>query len=226
MSIFAVRGASVLRSGGVRVHLPDVEVAEGERVALTGPNGAGKTTLLRVLAGLERAEGTFESRAAPDDVAFVPARPYLVRGDVLSNVALPLRLRGVAREERERRAREALARFDADHLADRDRREISEGQAQRVALARAFVTGPRVLLLDEPLASLDEDAASRLAAEVAAHGEMTVVSAAPSDGDLAPALCGRVVEFPSSRRRPSARNREDLRAARRSDGEASQGGRA
>lgn len=199
MSLFALRGASVLR-GEVRVRLPDLEVAEGERVALTGPNGAGKTTLLRLLAGLETSDGTVETRVGADEVAFVPARPYLVRGDVLTNVALPLRIRGVRRDERERKAGDALRRMGAEDLAGRDRRELSEGQAQRVALARALVTEPRVLLLDEPLGSLDEEGASRLAAEVAARRELTVVSAGPSVEDLCGALCGRVVAFPSSRK--------------------------
>ena len=199
MTLFSLRGASALR-GDVRVTLPDLEIEAGERVALTGPNGAGKTTMLRVLAGLEAADGVVRLGVPSGDVAFVASRPYLVRGDVLRNVALPLRLRGVERAERERRARDALATFGGSDLALRDRREISEGEAQRVALARAIVTSPRVLLLDEPLGSLDEDAAARLAAEVGSRRDLTVVSAAPGENDLCPVLCARTVAFPAARR--------------------------
>jgi molybdate transport system ATP-binding protein len=148
-----------------------LQAGEGETVAILGPNGAGKTTLLRALAGLIALDrGRFElDGVLLDDGArvFVPPerRPigvvfqdYLLfpHLSVLENVAFGLRSRGGDR----RAARgSAVAALERVGLADRGPvkpRELSGGQAQRVALARAMATEPRLLLLDEPLAALDQ----------------------------------------------------------------------
>ena len=146
---------------------------EGETVAILGPNGAGKTTLLRALAGLvpiDRGRITLND-VVLDDAAdcFVPPerRPigvvfqdYLLfpHLSVVENVAFGLRSRGTARSAARHTASEALARVGLADRADAKPRELSGGQAQRVALARAVATEPRLLLLDEPLAALDQTA--------------------------------------------------------------------
>jgi NitT/TauT family transport system ATP-binding protein len=138
----------------------DLAVAAGSFVALLGPSGCGKSTLLRLVAGLDRPErGTVErSGAAPGgDVAMVFQDAHLLPWrDVLANVALPLELLGQPRAEARRKAEAALAQVG---LADALRRHpagLSGGMRMRVSLARALVTEPRLLLLDEPFAALDE----------------------------------------------------------------------
>jgi molybdate transport system ATP-binding protein len=148
-----------------------VEIAASEVVAVLGPNGSGKSTTLRLLAGLSAlASGEIvldgEVLDRPGSGTFVPAerRPvsvvfqdYLLfpHLSALENVAFGLRSRGVGTAEARVRAREWLERFGlGDKAADKPRR-LSGGQAQRVALARSLAPGPRLLLLDEPLAALD-----------------------------------------------------------------------
>ncbi len=182
-SLVSVTGASVRRGASV-VALPDLEVAAGARIAVVGRNGAGKTTLLRAVAGLEEVEVRIERSAPLPAFAYVAARPFLVAGDVLFNVTLPLRAAGVPRSRHVTLAMAALDRLGASDLAHRDRRALSDGQMQRVALARALVASPRVLLLDEPFASLDEAGRTLLAGILVAAQDMAVVAAAPSEGDL------------------------------------------
>jgi molybdate transport system ATP-binding protein len=149
----------------------DVTVAAepGEVLAVLGPNGAGKSTLLGVLAGLIQASGGYV-RLGDADVTDVPPHrrgvgllaqqallfPHLT---ALANVAFGPRAQGVPRREAEARACELLAAVDAEALAARRPSQMSGGQQQRVALARALAPGPGLLLLDEPLAALDVDAA-------------------------------------------------------------------
>jgi thiamine transport system ATP-binding protein len=149
-----------------------LEVAEGEVVALLGPSGSGKSTLLRVIAGLQRADsgrvliaGEDATRVPPhrrgigvvfQDQALFPHR------DVRGNVAFGLRMQDAPREAIDRRVGELL---DLVGLAGFDRRSLatlSGGERQRVALARALAPEPRVLLLDEPLGSLDRRLRDRL----------------------------------------------------------------
>jgi molybdate transport system ATP-binding protein len=153
----------------------DVEVAagEGETVGILGPNGAGKTTLLRALSGLlpiDRGHVTLDGTVLDNgDGVFVPPerRPigvvfqdYLLfpHLSALENVAFGLRSRGTKRAAARRDALAALERVGLAHAGAVKPRELSGGQAQRVALVRALATEPRLLLLDEPLAALDQSA--------------------------------------------------------------------
>ncbi|MFD5028073.1 ABC transporter permease [Streptomyces sp. NPDC058373] len=144
----------------------------GTTVAVVGPNGAGKTTLLRALLGLTpraRAEVLLGGRDVTRlpthrrQVAWVPQDgalfPHL---SALANTAYGLRARGVPRAEARRQAREWLVRLGVGELADRRPAQLSGGQAQRVALARALAARPRLLLLDEPLAALDQTTRARV----------------------------------------------------------------
>ena len=142
-----------------------LDIKEGEFFAMLGPSGSGKTTCLRLIAGFEQPdEGHIEifgetAEGVPpykrnvntvfQDYALFP---HMTVGE---NVAYGLRIKGVARADREAKAREALAMVKLAKYEGRRPSQLSGGQRQRVALARALVNGPKVLLLDEPLGALD-----------------------------------------------------------------------
>lgn len=137
----------------------DLTIGGGEFVALIGPSGCGKSTLLRIIAGLEPPTGGTISRATrtTSDIAYVFQDAHLLPWRrVITNVSLPLELTGVARQERERVARDMLAQVGLAGFDNRYPAQLSGGQRMRVSLARAMVTNPRLLLLDEPFAALDE----------------------------------------------------------------------
>ncbi|MGI8806901.1 MAG: ABC transporter ATP-binding protein [Acidimicrobiales bacterium] len=150
----------------------DIEAAAGETLAILGPSGCGKTTLLRAVAGLESLdEGTVffgdddvtQRAPARRDVAMVfQNHALLPHLSVAENIAFGLRTRRLGREEVQDRLSAAAALSDCDHLLERWPAQLSGGERQRVALARAVARQPAVLLLDEPLASLDVQLRSRL----------------------------------------------------------------
>jgi ABC-type nitrate/sulfonate/bicarbonate transport system ATPase subunit len=142
-------------------------------VAIVGPNGSGKSTLLRVISGLLAPEqGSVLVFGRPvlsvdPGVGLVFQEPRLLPWrDVLANVAFPLELAGVDRDEREERARDVLALTGIDEFTAALPSQLSGGMAQRAALARALVTDPAVLLLDEPFSALDALTRERLDAEL------------------------------------------------------------
>ena len=157
--------------------LERLEIERGRITAVIGPSGAGKSTLLRVLGLLERADSGeivmdgvqvgSETSPASVGVTVVFQEPTLLRGTVGYNVGYGLAARGVGGPERRRRVTEALELVGLADRVDSVATKLSGGEAQRVALARALVTEPSVLLLDEPLASLDEPLRRRLSAEFA-----------------------------------------------------------
>ncbi|MBZ4322306.1 ABC transporter permease [Streptomyces huiliensis] len=146
-----------------------LDVPPGTTVAVVGPNGAGKTTLLRALLGLTRRAEARPLRLGGEDLSGAPAHrrriawvpqdgalfPHLT---ALANTAYGLRAQGVPRAEARREARARLEELGIGRLAHRRPHELSGGQAQRVALARALAARPRLLLMDEPLAALDQSA--------------------------------------------------------------------
>jgi NitT/TauT family transport system ATP-binding protein len=133
-----------------------LQIEPGEFVAILGPSGCGKSTLLRIVAGLETpSSGTVEV----DDgkVAYVFQDAHLLPWrNVLRNAALPLELMGVDRASRLETAGKSLAQVGLSDAAARYPMQLSGGMKMRVSLARALVTEPRILLLDEPFAALDE----------------------------------------------------------------------
>ena len=146
-----------------RLDLPELEVRQGEFLALLGPTGAGKSTLLRLLHFLDAPEdgrvlvdGEPVPFPAPIEVrrsiGMIFQRPLMLSGSVRENIGFGLKVRG---DLDPRRVDEMLERFHLTHLARREANQISGGEMQRLALARALVCRPRLLLLDEPAASLD-----------------------------------------------------------------------
>ncbi|BBK36913.1 polyamine-transporting ATPase [Allostella sp. ATCC 35155] len=153
-----------------------LDVAAGEFVALLGPSGSGKTTILMAIAGFEYpTSGRVE--IGGEDVTWAPANkrnlgmvfqrytlfPHM---SVAENIAFPLKMRGIGRVERERRALAALETVRLAGYGERRTNQLSGGQQQRIALARAIVYQPRVLLMDEPLSALDKNLREEMQLEI------------------------------------------------------------
>ena len=182
----------------------DLELAEGDRLAVLGPSGSGKSTLLRVIAGLQRPDAG-RVLLAGSDVTGVPAHRRGVglmfqdgmlfpHRDVAGNVAFGLRMAGLAAEPRARRVVEVLGVVGLDGYERRSVATLSGGERQRVALARALAPDPALLLLDEPLGSLDRPLRERLLADLEALFERlgrTVITVTHDVGE-AFALADRV----------------------------------
>jgi NitT/TauT family transport system ATP-binding protein len=142
----------------------DLEVREGELLALLGPSGCGKSTALRIIAGLsEPTLGAVDWPAASAQakresrIGYVFQEPTLMPwASVFDNVALPLKLKGASAETTRTGVTAALARVGLEDFSGAYPRELSGGMRMRVSLARALVTEPQLLLMDEPFAALDE----------------------------------------------------------------------
>lgn len=134
--------------------------------AVTGPNGAGKSLLLRLIAGMiaPTAGSVHVDPACAGRVALVFQRPVLLRRSVRGNLLHALRAYGVARAARRDKVAELLAVGGLSALADRPARALSGGEQQRLAMIRAFAAQPKLLLLDEPTASLDPAASQAIEA--------------------------------------------------------------
>ena len=159
----------VVRYGGRQVLGPfSLDLAPGSSTALVGPSGCGKSTALRLLAGLEQpTEGVVRRAAGRGETAVVFQAPTLAPwATALDNVALPLRLAGIAPALADARAAEALARVGLSGSEYAKPAQLSGGMAMRVSIARALTTSPKLLLLDEPFAALDEITRRRLADDV------------------------------------------------------------
>jgi ABC-type sulfate/molybdate transport systems ATPase subunit len=159
------------RGPGFTLAIPALRIRGGRVTAILGPNGSGKTTLLRLIAGLDRpGEGAIRfgdgvsGRRPP--VGYVFQEQVFVRDSVRANLELGLRIRGVAAAERRQRAEQAAALVGVADLLDRPAARLSGGEGRRVSLARALCLRSPVVLLDEPLAGLDQRTYSRLLDEL------------------------------------------------------------
>lgn len=180
-AIVALNGLAVSKNDKTICSVSELTINEGERLAVVGPNGSGKSTLLRVLAGLESdLTGNFESEIPRRDVVYVHQTPFLFRGTVQQNVEYGLKARSVPRAARSDQAREWLTQVGIAELADRDVKNLSGGERRRAALARACVLRPKLLLLDEPLADLDEAGIEAVRLALAGLSESTIVIASPT----------------------------------------------
>ena len=154
----------------------DLDISQGEFLAIMGPSGCGKTTTLRMIAGLEEpSEGEIRlngkrinelkpwQRDTPLVWQNLALFPHL---NVVRNVEFGLKMRGVGGRERRERAMNWLERMGLEQYANRNIAQLSGGERQRVAIARALVTEPEILLLDEPLSALDAHLRVRMQSEI------------------------------------------------------------
>jgi len=150
----------------------DFALQDGECTLLCGPNGAGKTTLLRIIAGLEKPDqgsinyglGEMSWRRCKKNlqssIMYLHQQPYMFDASVRRNIAYALPS-GLSNKERNRRIDEALEWADLKALASAPATSLSGGESQRVALARAWLRAPLALLLDEPMANMDQESRLR-----------------------------------------------------------------
>lgn len=219
------------RGSGTVVALRDVDltIRQGEFVTISGPSGSGKSTCLNILgcldmptlgtfrlAGQKMAELPPERRATMrrDYIAFVLQSPNLIgRMTALQNVELPLIYRGIARDERRQRAKQALECVGLGSRTTHRPDELSGGQQQRVAIARAIVCNPRILIADEPTGALDTATSAGildLLFELNRIMRLTVVLVThdQSISERSPRLCifrdGRLVSDETRKRRAHA----------------------
>ncbi len=142
-------------------------LSAGQSIILSGDNGAGKTTLMKIIAGLEKPDQARIQYADKqhswsslrptliEKIVYLHQQPYLFNCSVEKNIEYGLRQSGMAVAERRKKVEEGLRWAGLSHLAQRNARVLSIGEKQRVALTRARVLNPRILLLDEPMASMD-----------------------------------------------------------------------
>ena len=174
--VLEVRGGAVSFGATAALAGVDLAVEAGETVAILGPSGGGKSTLLRAVAGLQPLDRG-QILWAGADLAGVPVHrrdfglmfqdhALFTHRDVAANVAFGLRMRGASPEARRARAAKMLELVGLGGFGPRSVATLSGGEAQRVALARALAPEPRLLMLDEPLGSLDRRHRDELAAEL------------------------------------------------------------
>jgi putative spermidine/putrescine transport system ATP-binding protein len=195
----------------VAVDRVDLEIGDGEFFAMLGPSGSGKTTVLRMIAGFEQPTEGAVLLGGVDASALPPAQrdvntvfqdyalfPHMT---VAQNVEYGLKVRGVERRERTRRAGEALDLVGLSDAGARRPAQLSGGQRQRIALARALVVRPRVLLLDEPLGALDLKLRERMQVELKAIQREVGITFVfvTHDQDEALTLCDRLAVFNQGR---------------------------
>jgi len=192
--LIRTRGLSFSYPGGPTLSFPDIDVPQGAVVLLRGPSGCGKSTWLALVAGLVAPESgevivADQSLVALKKIAadawravaigFLPQKLHLSEAlDVQQNLAIAQWASG--QPEDSTRIHEALSALGVQELARRKPAQLSGGQAQRVALARAVLLKPRVILADEPTASLDDEAAADAVAlllqTARAHGATLVIA--------------------------------------------------
>ena len=162
--------------GVVAVQDFNIDINDNEFIVLVGPSGCGKSTTLRMVAGLEDISGGelyIDGRLCNDiepkdrDIAMVfqsyALYPHLT---VYDNIAFPLKIAKVPKEEIDKKVRDAAETLDITQYLDRKPKNLSGGQRQRVAIGRAIVRNPKVLLMDEPLSNLDAKLRNQMRAEI------------------------------------------------------------
>lgn len=179
-----VSGAETRRHGKALVGPVDMMLEGAGCTVVIGPNGAGKTSLLRLLHGIARCHAgkirwQVDAATARRAQSFVFQRPVMLRRSVAQNLAYPLKIRGMARGDIADRVAHWAREVGLSGMLDRPAPSLSGGEQQKLALARALITGPELVFLDEPCASLDGRATREIEAiltRVAADGTALILT--------------------------------------------------
>ncbi len=167
-AVIEIQDMTLVLGGRKILDVPTFSLESGESVSLMGPNGAGKSSLLFVMALLQDPTSgklKYFGKSLEEHprlelqrrMAMVFQKPMLLDLNVVENVDLGLKFRGINRKERTRRIMDSLEQMEVAHLAHRRARSLSGGEAQRVAIARAVARRPALILADEPTGNLDAD---------------------------------------------------------------------
>lgn len=167
MSLYGI--SKIFANGVAALEDLDLDVQEGDFLSLLGPSGCGKSTILRLIAGLAHPTSgsiTWPGSSETDhrgEIGFVFQEPTLMPwANVADNVWLPLRLRGISKRDAKERIAESLSLVGLQDFAKAYPRELSGGMKMRASIARALIVQPKLLLMDEPFAALDEITRFRL----------------------------------------------------------------
>lgn len=172
---------AVHKNGRRILDVAELVISTGEKLMITGPNGSGKTTFLKTLAHLEsNYRGTITRECERRRITYVHQEPILFRGSVAHNLRCGLLNRKVTTASGQQLVRHWSKLLGIDHLLTHDSQRLSGGEKKRVALARALVMEPRLLLLDEPLAELDQESGDDLIAALQQLESVTIVGTTPS----------------------------------------------
>ncbi len=140
------------------VNIHKLCIPKNQIFALVGGNGSGKTTLLKMIANLEKSdEGEINLSIESNEMVYLFQKPHLFNTSVYQNIAYPLKFRKVDKKEIQERVEHILKEFNLYDLKDQNALKLSGGEAQKVNLARALVFNPKLILLDEPTASVDPE---------------------------------------------------------------------
>ena len=182
--------------------IPSLELDEGKITGFFGYNGAGKSTLLSIIAGLDSLhegeimyDGVQRNPQTDTQITCVFQRPQMLRRSVRSNIAYPLKLRGVGRNERYAIADSIMEDLGIAKLSRRHAWQLSGGEQQKVALARALVLQPKLLLLDEASASMDRPSVKLFEKEICSFCDRTgsAVSIVTHSLSQVERLCDRII---------------------------------
>lgn len=214
MSLFELSDVRVVYDGRTVLDLPRLAIEENTAYSLQGPNGAGKSTLLGILSFLSaphHGEVRFEGkpvvwreamlRPLRRTIGLVEQHPVMFSRSVRENVGYGLAIRGVDKTRRNQLVDEALDLVGLSHLAEVYAPRLSGGETQRVAIARALASRPKVLLLDEPTASVDTQnrvIIEQIVADLRDRGETTIVLCTHNRSQAA-ALCPKVIYLEDGR---------------------------
>ncbi|MDY6849545.1 MAG: ABC transporter ATP-binding protein [Thermodesulfobacteriota bacterium] len=210
--ILSIHNLEYRRGNQFNLSVERMDFAAGRMYFLAGANGAGKSTLLQLLALLlppDKGEIRFNGNSIKGaagrhkyrrQITLVEQSPFLFDNTVYNNLAFGLRLRDINGDLQRRRILKALHSVGLEGFENRRARALSGGESRRVALARALVIRPKVLLLDEPTAGLDDDSLSLFETNLAALTEAGVaVIMSTHDGDQARRLNGEVSRLENGR---------------------------
>lgn len=202
-----LHGVSYTYPGSKSEAVKDVSVTlhNGMCYGVTGPNGSGKTTLLKIISLLYKPTNGYVLYNGIDPwrsditsyrrrVVYVHEKPVMVRGSVLDNLALGLKIRGYNGDQIKEKIERIVAKLDLSPLLDRRARDLSAGQRQLVAIARALVLDPDVIALDEPYSNLDFKKRKRLSRVVSMlrwRGKLVAISS--HDVGLLVSLCDYII---------------------------------